>query len=80
MSCSPGRWSRRTPAGLSTSPPAAAALTRIGQAPDDLIAQSVGVNNYVRAAVSAGTISLNVRGLGHDQDIDSLVLAPLPQI
>jgi uncharacterized protein (TIGR03437 family) len=49
-------------------------------APNDLISQSIGVNNYVHAEVSATEITLKVRGLGQRGDIDSIVLAPEPQV
>jgi uncharacterized protein (TIGR03437 family) len=49
-------------------------------APNELIAQSIGVNHYVRAEVSGPGIRLRVRGLGSDTDIDTAVLAPQPQI
>jgi uncharacterized protein (TIGR03437 family) len=49
-------------------------------APNDLIAQSIGVNNYVHAEVSGEEITLKVRGLGSRGDIDSIVLAPQPQV
>ena len=49
-------------------------------APNELIAQSVGINNYVRADVSGGTMTLHARGLGQSDDIDSIALAPRPQI
>jgi uncharacterized protein (TIGR03437 family) len=45
-----------------------------------LIAQSIGVNNYVRAEVSGDEITIKVRGLGHRGEIDSIVLAPRPQM
>lgn len=49
-------------------------------APNDLIAQSIGVNNYVHAEVSGEEITLKVRGLGQRGIIDSIVLAPQPQV
>jgi len=48
--------------------------------PNDLIAQSIGMNNYVRADVSSSSLTLHARGLGQDSDIDSVVLAPKPQL
>lgn len=49
-------------------------------APNNLIAESIGVNNYVHAEVCADEIRVKVRGLGKRGEIDSLVLAPRPQI
>jgi acid phosphatase type 7 len=49
-------------------------------APNDLIAQSLGVNNYVHAEVSGEEITVKVRGLGKRGQIDSVVLAPRPQM
>jgi acid phosphatase type 7 len=49
-------------------------------APNALISQSIGVNNYVHAEVSGEEITLKVRGLGQRGDIDSIVLAPQPQM
>lgn len=49
-------------------------------APNELIAQSIGVNHYVRAEVTGPSIRLHVRGLGSVTDIDTAVLAPQPQI
>jgi acid phosphatase type 7 len=49
-------------------------------APNDLIAESIGVNNYVRGEVSQGTVALHTFGLGRHDEIDSIVLAPAPQI
>jgi acid phosphatase type 7 len=48
-------------------------------APNDQILESIGMNNYVRGEVSDGTITLRVRGMGQTTDIDSTILAPLPQ-
>jgi uncharacterized protein (TIGR03437 family) len=49
-------------------------------APNNLIAQSIGLNNYVHAEVSGDEIIVKARGLGARGDIDSIVLAPQPQL
>jgi acid phosphatase type 7 len=49
-------------------------------APNNLIAESIGVNHYVRGNVSGSTIQLGARALGADSDMDSALLAPEPQI
>lgn len=49
-------------------------------APNQLISQSIGVNNYVRSEVSGGTMLLGARALGGVTDMDSVRLAPQPQI
>ncbi len=49
-------------------------------APNALIAESIGINNYVRATVSGEEITLAVRGLAKSAPIDSMVLRPRPQV
>jgi uncharacterized protein (TIGR03437 family) len=49
-------------------------------APNDLIAQSIGVNNYVRGEVADSSILVVARALGSSADMDTAVLAPLPQL
>lgn len=49
-------------------------------APNDLIAKSIGVNNYVVVEVSGAETVVKVRGLGVSGAIDSVVLKPEPQL
>ena len=49
-------------------------------APNAVIAQSLGVNNYVRADVAASTMTLRTIALGSTVDVDSVRLAPKPRI
>ncbi len=49
-------------------------------APNAAIAQSLGVNNYVRADVAASTITLRTIALGSPADADLVRLAPKPRI
>jgi len=58
----------------------AAGATPYWTAPNQLIAESIGVNHYVRGTVSGATILLGARALGATADMDSVLLAPQPQI
>jgi uncharacterized protein (TIGR03437 family) len=49
-------------------------------APNNLIAESIGLNNYIHAEVCADEITVKARGLGTRSEIDSIVLAPQPQL
>jgi uncharacterized protein (TIGR03437 family) len=49
-------------------------------APNALIAESIGMNNYVHAEVRGEEVIVKVRGLGKRGVIDSVVLAPRPQM
>lgn len=49
-------------------------------APNNLIAESIGQNNYVHTEVSGEEVTVRVRGLGKSGAIDSVVLRPRPQI
>jgi hypothetical protein len=49
-------------------------------APNSLIAESIGVNNYVHAEVSGHELMVRVQALGQTAAIDSVALRPRPQV
>lgn len=47
--------------------------------PNELVAESIGLNHYVRADVQGGKLTLHVRGIDQEgADLDSFTLAPPP--
>ncbi len=47
--------------------------------PNELVAESIGLNHYVRADVQGGKLTLHVRGIDQEgADLDTVTLAPPP--
>lgn len=47
--------------------------------PDELVAESIGLNHYVRADIDGGKLTLHVRGIDQEgADLDTYVLMPPP--
>lgn len=46
--------------------------------PNEWVAESIGMNHYVRADVQGSKLTLRVRGIDQEQDFDTFQLAPAP--